>query len=181
MSDLHLKSEPMETSVIDFDPVQLESEILQLCLQYPNGVSHKIVQNSFPNITPEQCLQIINRLSSARKIDILKSSTEPGTFFYRIQDPKNTAHSSITIGNGSIDEMERSVYQIVKESGNLGIWMRDIRVKTQLPPTLLNKTLKALESKKLIKAVKSVHANKRKVRDYSIRKFEYDFLGLYVV
>ena len=60
--------------------------------------------------------------------------------------------------------MERVVYQLVKESGTLGIWMRDIRTKTKLSQIILNKTLKALESKKLIKAVKSVHASKKKVR-----------------
>jgi DNA-directed RNA polymerase III subunit RPC6 len=160
MSDSHLKAEPMDTSVVDFDPVQLESKILQLCMQYPNGVSHKVVQSSFPNISAEQCLKIINRLSSLKKIDFLKSSTEPGTFFYRIRDTKNTSQSS----NGPSDQMEKTVYEIVKESGNMGAWMRDIRFKTKLPTTLLNKTLKSLESKKIIKAVKSVHANKRKVR-----------------
>lgn len=175
MSDSHLKSEPMDTTVIDFDPIQLESEILQLCMQYPNGVRHEIVQNSFPNISREQCLKIINRLSSLKKIDILKSSTEPGVFSYRIA--KNTSQSS----NGPSDQMENTVYQIVKESGNLGIWMRDIRVKTQLPPTLLNKTLKSLESKKLIKSVKSVHANKRKVKDSFTKTTKDDLLGLYVV
>ena len=37
-----------------------------------------------------------------------------------------------------------------------GIWSRDIRFKSNLPLTEINKILKSLESKKLIKAVKSV-------------------------
>ena len=37
-----------------------------------------------------------------------------------------------------------------------GIWSRDIRFKSNLPLTEVNKILKNLESKKLIKAVKSV-------------------------
>lgn len=37
-----------------------------------------------------------------------------------------------------------------------GIWSRDIRYKSNLPLTEINKILKNLESKKLIKAVKSV-------------------------
>lgn len=37
-----------------------------------------------------------------------------------------------------------------------GIWSRDIRFKSNLPLTEINKILKNLESKKLIKAVKSV-------------------------
>lgn len=38
----------------------------------------------------------------------------------------------------------------------IGIWSRDIRYKSNLPLTEINKILKNLESKKLIKAVKSV-------------------------
>jgi hypothetical protein len=38
----------------------------------------------------------------------------------------------------------------------LGIWIRDIRYKSNLQLTQVNKILKTLESKKLIKAIKSV-------------------------
>jgi len=167
MANSHAKNEPMETlsslETSDFDPVNLESAIIQLCLQFPNGVTDKILENSFRSATIQQRVSALNRLLSLNKIDLLKSSTEQGTFLYRIRDTKNVSGSSITIGGGAIDQMERVVYQLVKESGTLGIWMRDIRTKTKLSQTILNKTLKALESKKLIKAVKSVHASKKKV------------------
>ncbi|XP_033735588.1 DNA-directed RNA polymerase III subunit RPC6-like isoform X2 [Pecten maximus] len=45
----------------------------------------------------------------------------------------------------------------------IGIWIRDIRYKCNLLLTQVNKILKNLESKKLIKAVKSVAASKKKV------------------
>jgi DNA-directed RNA polymerase III subunit RPC6 len=165
MASSHAKSEPMDTAASaeapDFDPVNLESEIIQLCLQFPNGVTDKILENSFRSVSIQQRVSALNRLLSLNKIDLLKSATEPGTFLYRIRDTTGTSGSSIAVGG---DQMERVVYQLVKESGNLGIWMRDIRIKTKLSQTILNKTLKSLESKKLIKAVKSVHANKKKVR-----------------
>ena len=44
-----------------------------------------------------------------------------------------------------------------------GMWIRDIRIKSNLNMTQVNKILKVLESKKLIKAVKSVQASKKKV------------------
>jgi DNA-directed RNA polymerase III subunit RPC6 len=167
MADALPKVEPMDTSTLietsEFDPVNLESAIIQLCLQFPNGVTDKILDNSFRTVTVKQRLSALNRLLSLNKIDLLKSSTEPGTLLYRIRDTSNATSSSISIGSGSIDQMERVVYQLVKESGNVGIWMRDIRMKTKLSQTILNKTLKSLESKKLIKAVKSVHASKKKV------------------
>jgi len=184
----------MDTSIAtessQFDPVNLESEIIQLCLQYPNGVSDKILENSFRSVTMQQRVSALNRLLSLNKIDLLKSTTDAGTFLYRIRDTSNATSSSISIGGSATDQMERVVYQLVKESGSSGIWMRDIRTKTKLSQTILNKTLKSLESKKLIKAVKSVHASKKKVREEKQTvHFGFDIkqkrnvyrLGLYVV
>ena len=61
------------------------------------------------------------------------------------------------------DMDEKLVYTVIKESGNKGIWVRDISSKTNVKSTALNKTLKSLETKKLIKSVPSVNANKKKV------------------
>lgn len=55
------------------------------------------------------------------------------------------------------------VYQIIEASGNKGIWIREIRSKSNLPEMEVKKNIKTLESKKLIKSVKSVHASKKKV------------------
>lgn len=54
------------------------------------------------------------------------------------------------------DSEEKVVYKIIEEAGNKGIWIRDIRFKSNLNMTQLNKVLKSLETKKIIKAVKSV-------------------------
>lgn len=54
------------------------------------------------------------------------------------------------------DNEEKIVYKIIEEAGNKGIWIRDIRFKSNLNMTQLNKVLKSLETKKIIKAVKSV-------------------------
>lgn len=54
------------------------------------------------------------------------------------------------------DNEEKVVYRIIEESVNKGIWIRDIRIKSNLMQTQLNKIIKNLESKKLIKSVKTV-------------------------
>ena len=66
------------------------------------------------------------------------------------------------VGNSS-DMDEKLVYTVIKESSNKGIWIREISMKTNVKSTALNKTLKNLETKKLIKSVASVNANKKKV------------------
>merc|ERR1712192_379902 len=61
------------------------------------------------------------------------------------------------------DQEEKIVYSIVEKAGNLGSWIRDIRGQSNLGKTQLTKVLKSLESKKLIKSVKTVNATKKKV------------------
>ncbi|CAF3436972.1 unnamed protein product, partial [Rotaria sp. Silwood2] len=68
-----------------------------------------------------QRVNALNHLSSLQKIDFLKSSNEPNKFIYLIRDPMNKSNSSILIANGITDQMERIVYQVVKESENLAI------------------------------------------------------------
>lgn len=64
-----------------------------------------------------------------------------------------------------VDNEEKLVFKIIEEAGNKGIWIRNIRFKSNLNTTQLNKVLKSLETKKLIKAVKSVS-----VCDFNISK-----------
>ena len=54
---------------------------------------------------------------------------------------------------------------IKKVSATAGIWSRDIRFKSNLPLTEINKILKNLESKKLIKAVKSVAVSEHRTTE----------------
>ena len=55
------------------------------------------------------------------------------------------------------------MYQMIEDSGSKGIWMREIRVKSNIAQSELTRCLKTLESKKLIKSVRSVQAARRKV------------------
>lgn len=58
---------------------------------------------------------------------------------------------------------ERLVYQVISKAGNKGIWSRDLRYQTSLDMKLLNKILKIMESRKMIKAVTSMVAAKKKM------------------
>ncbi len=60
---------------------------------------------------------------------------------------------------GSTEEM--LVYQKIEQVGNKGIWAQPLRKATGLDKTLFNKTIRKLESKKLIKSVTSVSVRPR--------------------
>ncbi|XP_070103187.1 DNA-directed RNA polymerase III subunit RPC6 isoform X7 [Equus przewalskii] len=130
------------------------TRIIELCHQFPHGITDQVIQNEMPHIEAQQRAVAINRLLSMGQLDLLRSNTG---LLYRIKDSQNAGKMK-----GS-DNQEKLVYQIIEDAGNKGIWSRDIRYKSNLPLTEINKILKNLESKKLIKAVKSVAASKKKV------------------
>jgi DNA-directed RNA polymerase III subunit RPC6 len=55
-----------------------------------------------------------------------------------------------------LDTAHKMVYQVIERAGNNGIWTRDIKNQTNIQMQALNKIFKALESRQLIKRVKSV-------------------------
>ncbi|XP_785983.4 DNA-directed RNA polymerase III subunit RPC6 [Strongylocentrotus purpuratus] len=135
------------------DAMNLEERILELCKQNPDGIADSTLQKELPNVDTRQRVSAVNRLLSSGKIDLVKTSNE---LVYRLKDP------GVVSKIKGADNQERLVYQIIEQSGNKGIWTRDIRLKSNLQLTQLNKILKNLESRKLIKAVKSVGAARKK-------------------
>nr|XP_026692415.1 DNA-directed RNA polymerase III subunit RPC6-like [Ciona intestinalis] len=135
-------------------PLTLETEILALCNDNPKGISDKSLESAVAGYDVKQRVTAINRLLTMGKLELLKGSSG---LIYRIKTP--SAVGSIS----GVDNQEKLVYQIIESAGNKGIWTREIRYKCNLMLTEVNKILKNLESKKIIKAVKSVAAAKRKV------------------
>ncbi|XP_043207160.1 DNA-directed RNA polymerase III subunit RPC6-like isoform X1 [Amphibalanus amphitrite] len=129
----------------------VEERILELCRTYPKGISDKIIQNDNPELEQKERVQAVNNLLAAGHIDLFKQGSE---LIYRL---KGTSRA-----RGG-DAEEKIVYGIIEEAGNKGIWIRDIRFKSNLGMTQLNKLLKTMEGKKLIKSVTSVAASRKKV------------------
>jgi DNA-directed RNA polymerase III subunit RPC6 len=131
------------------------TQLVMLAKSKPQGISNDDIKTQLSEIPPEIRVLAINKLIQQEMLDILKKGD---ALIYRLKDPtkKSSAPSDM-------DNEERVIYNIVEEGANTGIWIRDIRVKSNLIMTQLNKILKNLETRKLIKAVKSVNASKKKV------------------
>ncbi|XP_013067166.1 DNA-directed RNA polymerase III subunit RPC6-like [Biomphalaria glabrata] len=143
-----VKQEPSED-------VDIEAKIIELCGQNPKGISDDVIKQAIPQSDIQQRVIAVNRLLSTNRLELLKSGTK---ILYRLKDPDSANQVK------GADTEEKVVFQIIKDSQNKGIWTRDIRIKSNLKNIqVLNKILKNLESKKLIKAVKSVNASKKKV------------------
>uniref|UniRef100_F6XKX0 DNA-directed RNA polymerase III subunit RPC6 n=5 Tax=Cercopithecidae TaxID=9527 RepID=F6XKX0_MACMU len=147
MAEVKVKVQPP-----DADPVEIENRIIELCHQFPHGITDQVIQNEMPHIEAQQRAVAINRLLSMGQLDLLRSNTG---LLYRIKDSQNAGGIKLKI--------HENIAQLILLYFLIGIWSRDIRYKSNLPLTEINKILKNLESKKLIKAVKSVAASKKKV------------------
>lgn len=64
---------------------------------------------------------------------------------------------------GTLDNDEALVFTQVREAGNEGIWTKQLKTRTNLHQTVMNRCLKALDNKSLIKSVKSVKFPTRKI------------------
>lgn len=56
----------------------------------------------------------------------------------------------------TLEEQELMVYQQIENSGSNGIWIKNIKQRTNIHQTAVTKCMKVLEGKKLVKPVKSI-------------------------
>lgn len=71
---------------------------------------------------------------------------------------------------GQLEDDEAIVYSYIRDAQNEGIWTKQLKSKSGLHQTIITRTLKSLESKSLIKAVKSVKFPTRKI--YMLKKLQ---------
>ncbi|KAI5643054.1 RNA polymerase rpc34 subunit domain-containing protein [Phthorimaea operculella] len=132
----------------------IKEKVINLAKKNPKGISDKDITAEIPELTSAELVPVINALLQQGFIDIYNQS---GSLIYKLK-----AQTSKQAVKGA-DNEEKVVYNLIEEAGNKGIWIRDIRIRSNLANTQLTKVLKSLESKKLIKAVKCVNASKKKV------------------
>ncbi|XP_048371309.1 DNA-directed RNA polymerase III subunit RPC6 [Sphaerodactylus townsendi] len=99
------------------EPLEIESRIIELCHQFPHGITDQVIQNDMPHMEAQQRAMAINRLLSMGQLDLLRSSTG---LLYRIKESQNAGKMK-----GS-DNQEKLVYQIIEDAGNKGIRIRSL-------------------------------------------------------
>lgn len=138
----------------------IKKEIMELVLAYENGISEAELSRTMASTTAEVRMNAINGLTNEGKVQLCKRGSD---LIYRAIDNNLSANHSAIINSSTISLEERAVYAVVESAGSKGIWNREIRNATKLPLNQMSKVLKNLETKKLIKAVKSVTASKKKL------------------
>jgi len=152
MADIaSIKSEPGDRS----DRNDIENRILQLCDENAKGIMVSTLQSEMPQFPAELLTAVVNSLLKAKKLSVVVRAKQH--FLVRSDLQPNRKATGLS------DHDEKLVYQIVENAGNKGIWEKDVRIRSKLPLLSTTKILKNLESRKLIKSVKSVTANRKKM------------------
>lgn len=139
-----------ETQVAgDGDSQDLEivkGRIIELLTENEKGLNGKSLELATSNVNVNMRARVINELLAEDKIELFKQDN--GQLIYRIRGQDRKLLET--------DE-ERVVFSIIEDSANRGIWIKEIRNKSKLAPNPLNKVLKNMEKKKIIKTVQSIH------------------------
>jgi DNA-directed RNA polymerase III subunit RPC6 len=125
---------------------QYEQKILAICKRFPDGVPELELKNEFAN----QNIRMIamNNLLQQGRVRMYKEGT---SIIYR-----EVSQEEAALFSGMSPE-DITVYEIIKEAGNKGEWLKNIKYRSKLQPKQITTSLKKLRSKDLIKPVKTIH------------------------
>jgi DNA-directed RNA polymerase III subunit RPC6 len=117
------------------------------------GVSNSALKEKFGN-QYIQLAPIINEMTRQSRLTMSKLGDE---LCYNLVSEQMASKFT------GLDMSARLVYQVIEKAGNKGVWTRDIRTQTNIQQQALNKIFKTLETRSLIKPVKSVTAKQKKL------------------
>lgn len=135
-----------------------DDEVMQALAEFPQGATHKEIAAQFPGIDPVSIVASLNRLTTSGRAGLYeKKEGDTKRVFWKPVDVEKVEKFR------GLSHEERLVYQCIEKEGNMGLWTRDLKFRSNLQQTTINKILKLLTSRKLIKAVKSIIGRNRKV------------------
>ena len=99
---------------------------------------------------------IINELINTDRMELLQGEGRTTLAYQWIPEDRAARLGELT-------NEQRLVLQVVERADTSGVWLRDIKSATSMQQQTLNKALKVLESRKLVKTVRSVQQKTKKL------------------
>jgi DNA-directed RNA polymerase III subunit RPC6 len=148
-----VKSEPVDGEQLNQEGGDIKERFIQVFDDptYATGISNSALKLKFGDADYLKLVPVINDLTQSSRLIMSKVGDE---LFY------NLVSDEVASKFYGLDVSARMVYQVIEKAGNLGIWTKDIRSQTNIQQQALNKIFKALETRRLIKPVKSVSSKK---------------------
>ena len=148
---------------------QLYDEFVQLLSkpQYKGrGIANSTLKSHFDVRYPE-LVPIINDLTRSSRLTMSKHDDDNGGAAGGTTSTSEVYFSLLSMEEATklhgLDTSSKMVYQVIEASGSRGIWTVDIRIQTNIQQVLLTKIFKQLETRRLIKPIKSVTAKTKKL------------------
>lgn len=114
------------------------------------------------SVGKEELVTGLNDLLSESKIEIVDSKEG---LRYRSKQASSF--------HGQLGDEEKTLLSLIESSRNYGVWVRDLKQKSGLHQTVLNKALKQLESRLLVRPIKSLKFPTRKIYvGYAIKSLD---------
>ncbi|GAM26056.1 hypothetical protein SAMD00019534_092310 [Acytostelium subglobosum LB1] len=135
--------------------VELEEKFLDLCTRNPNGVSQSKLETELQHPI-DQVLLVINKLVKEGRLIYIQNAD--GSSMY-----KEVTNQEDQLKFRGLTSDDMLVYQLIEQSKDKGTWTKELRLQSNLQQTQITKIIKLLEGRKLIKAVKTINAGRKKV------------------
>ncbi|KAJ0394312.1 hypothetical protein P43SY_004195 [Pythium insidiosum] len=132
----------------------LMHKFLSLLRSYPEPLTDAEVREAFAGGEYERLPGVINALMGEGRIKIFQRGS---VLSYGVVG----AEEAERIKGLTIEQ--RLVLQEIERAGNKGVWTRDIKTHTNIPQQIVTKTLRVLESRRLVKSVKSISSKNKKL------------------
>eukprot|EP00605_Chrysophyceae_sp_TOSAG23-4_P002381 GSChrysophyteH1.ASY1.ANO1.2635.1 assembled CDS len=133
----------------------LKAQLVEILRQSPSGLSNEQLEAHFGVSKMSSIAQVVNVLLEHKRLNLFQTSS--GGLIYKLVAEETAAKFE------GLTQEQMLVYQICEKAGAKGVWTRDIKNQSNIPQHTLNKTLKELESRSLIKYVRSVTSKSRKL------------------
>ena len=127
-------------------------EIFDFIETRPNGVTEDDLLVKFSKYNIDTVKFLLQELIESQKLE-LKQKNGKVIYVVKFIDQSN---------------YENLILSLLEKSGPKGLWIKDIRIKANIPYNFLVKILKKLEQEQLIKSVKGINTNKKTYILYDI-------------
>ncbi|KAJ2466221.1 34-kDa subunit of RNA polymerase III (C), partial [Coemansia sp. RSA 2320] len=132
----------------------LENAIYELTLKHPGGLTPEEIREAMPEHALETIVNVANRLLQSERLELIEIR---GRHLFRGVSARDIERLA------GLTTDEKLVYKHIENSASDGIWVRTLKQKTNLAPTIITRSLKVLEQRALIKSIKSVKHPTRKL------------------
>jgi len=131
----------------------LYADLLKAAADSDEGLKKVFFQGDLQTLAAETAKSVTTLMTFIQELtghSLLRTSKLQGSLCWTTR-PRDAAKNI-----SQLNENEKVVYAYIEDAHQKGIWVKDIKKRTNISPDLVDKAMKKLESTRLIKSVRSI-------------------------